>query len=168
MIMRLKRIKYCCGVTAILLILSLLIIFGNSNDKFDREFIARDDEITKKRVLQLLEEQNIPHKVDKNGYILFRKVDENRVMDIILEVKRAFTPENEVFDNKAGISFALEEHEKLFLSLLEEENIPYELQERLDGRGLHQIVWDKQYNDKVKKIKLKVYRKIGIPVNAEE
>jgi hypothetical protein len=144
-------------VFSILLGLSIagfLVYYILSKPKFDTAVQYNSQEI-QKDILALLEERNIPYKLDKDKFILYRSDYEREVKSVLKEIeKRHSLPlPNKYLSNPT--------EQKYFLSLLEKSNIPFEIM-KLDAEGNDYVVWEWNYDAKVQDLLLEVYEKSGL------
>ena len=135
-------------------IAGFLVYYILSKPKFDTAVQYNSQEI-QNDILAMLEERNIPYKLDKDKFILYRSHDESEVKSVLKEIEKRHSPPlpNKYFSNS--------EEQKYFLSLLEKSNIPFKIM-KLDSEGNDYIVWDWNYDGKVQDLLLEVYKKSGI------
>lgn len=101
-------------------------------------------------------EQKIPHKISKQGYVLYNSKDKEKLLEISIIVYR------EYYANRSKIGFKNREHEKKFILLLEQSEIPFHLKKDTANKNLRYIYWEKKYDPAVNKIKLHLKAEAGL------
>lgn len=106
-------------------------------------------------ITQKLDQHDITYRVDRDGFIWYRSLNEEIVKEIVREVERSHSPG---LPNK---SFSNAEHKKYFTELLRQGGIPYKVMQ-LDASGDDYLVWDWEFDDRVQEMIMEAYRKFGI------
>ncbi len=145
------------GLPIFCILITAYIIFTNfflEHPKFDKALLHYDSPRVQNRIITKLEELNIPHKIDRYGYILYQSADEKRVKEITEEIKREHP--------KAlpSITIATDEHKDYFHSLLKQANIPFETR-ILSDRNNYRVEWDWKYDDEVQQLITEFYKGIS-------
>lgn len=149
-----KKCVYLLFLIGFIIFLYILInksiLFSNY---FDSRYLNLTSNEIQEGIIKKLRSKNIPHKVGKGGYILYRSADEKIVNEIIIEVKR------EIEDRESSIFFPNKKYRQYFIHLLTEENIPFKYKKK----GINDdeyIAWERKYDEKVEKLINRVHEKI--------
>ncbi len=101
-----------------------------------------------KQLTNKLKEENIPFRINDEGFIEYRKKDEDRVKKMADQIHIALSPAPKVEQPPPNTSFSNPETHKLFVTLLQKEGIPYRI-DSLDDKGNKYVIWDLSDDEKV-------------------
>lgn len=101
-----------------------------------------------KQIANTLKEENIPFRINNEGFIEYRKKDDERVKKIAAQIHIALAPAPKVEQPPPNTSFSNPETHKLFVALLQKEGIPYTI-DSLDDKGNKYVIWDQDNDEKV-------------------
>jgi len=110
-----------------------------------------------KQIAKTLKEENIPFRINNEGFIEYRKKDDEKVKKIAAQIHIALSPAPKVEQPPPNTSFSNPETHKLFVELLEKEGIPYRI-DRLDDERNY-VIWDLNDDEKVLELVAQVKQK---------
>jgi hypothetical protein len=154
--------KLFFSVFALLLIVSSWYIFDLSRylppDLIFSQGLKYESAEVQKQIANKLSEEIIPFKINNEGFIEYRKKDDERVKKIAAQIHIALSPAPKVEQPPPNTSFSNPETHKLFVGLLQKEGIPYKI-DSLDDKGNKYVIWDLSDDEKVLKIVAQVEQK---------
>ena len=104
--------------------------------------------------VELLEKNGIPYRIDRlddkeNNYVIWDLNDDEKVLELVAQVEQKTSCNN----NPPRISFPTKKHTEYFISLLENDEIPYKVVEKTRQQGF-EIYIEYNWNDYVRVKKL--------------
>ncbi|MCP3930547.1 MAG: hypothetical protein GY705_15760 [Bacteroidetes bacterium] len=110
-----------------------------------------------KQIAKALKEENIPFRINNEGFIEYRKKDDEKVKKIAAQIHIASAPVPKVEQSPPNTSFSNPETHKLFVELLEKEGIPYKIDRLGDKRKY--VIWNLNDDEKVLELVAQVTQK---------
>jgi hypothetical protein len=154
--------KLFYSIVALLFIILSWFIFDLNRylppDLIFSQGIKYESTEVQKQIAITLKEKNIPFRINNEGFIEFRKKDDERVKKIAAQIHIALSPEPKDEQPPPNTSFSNPETHKLFVTLLQKEGIPYKI-DSLDDKGNKYVIWDLSDDEKVLKIISQVEQK---------
>ncbi len=154
--------KLIFSIITLLIIISSWFIFDLSRylppDLIFSRGIKYESAEVQNQLTNKLKEENILFRINNEGFIEYRKKDEDRVKKIADQIHIALSPEPKVEQPPPNTSFSNPETHKLFVTLLQNEGIPFKI-DSLDDTGNKYVIWDLSDDEKVLKLIAQVKQK---------
>ena len=145
-------------LTILCLVLAGVCVIGvygwYSNSRLDRSLKITPERV-QREIVEELKRRGIPHKVNEQGFISYHNRSESVVREVENEIKKKHFPA------LPNISFSDVESKRFFLSLLEENQIPY-VTKKLDAKGNEYVLWEEKFDSKVQALIANMNEKLGM------
>ncbi len=103
------------------------------------------------QIAKTLNEEKIPFRINREGFIEYRKKDQELVKKIATQIHMTASPIPKIDQPPPNISFSEAQTHKEFIQILEKNRIPYRI-ESLDKKDNKYVIWDKGDDEKVLKL----------------
>jgi len=154
--------KLIFSIIALLIIISSWFIFDLSRylppDLIFSQAIRYESAELQTRIAKALKEEKIPFRINNEGFIEYRKKDDERVKKIATEINIDLSPAPKVKQPPPSVNFTNPETQKMFVELLKKNAISYRI-DRLDDKGNNYVIWDMNDDEKVSELLAQVEQK---------
>ena len=143
--------KLIISIIALLIVISCWFIFDLSRyllpDLIFSQGIKYESMEIQTRIAKTMKEEKIPFRINNEGFIEYRKKDDERVKKIATEINITFSPAPKTEQQPPNINFSKPDTHNMFVELLEKEGIPYRI-DRLDDKRNY-VIWGLNDDEKV-------------------
>jgi len=161
--------KLIFSIIALLIVIFCWFIFDLSRylppDLIFSQGIKYESVEIQTRIVNTLKEKKIPFRIDNEGFIEYRKKDDEKVKKIATEINIAVSPAPKAKQQPPNINFSKPETHKMFVELLEKEGISYRI-DRLDDKRNY-VIWDLNDDEKVLELVAQVQQKTSCNNNPQ-
>lgn len=154
--------KLIISIITLLIVVSSWFIFDLSRylppDLIFSKGIRYESAEIQARIAKTLKEEKIPFRINIEGFIEYRKKDDERVKKIANEINIALSQAQKVKQPPPNVSFTNPETQKMFVELLKKNGISYRVG-RLNDKGNNYVIWDLNDDGKVSELLAHVEQK---------